>query len=109
MRTVVPSSAAPIANESESCRAIHSPMPADACSKGVDSQVGDLFPAHDGSHESRFAPRDTTTALRSKWLRWGRERKDSLMETSEQLPHGAVEAADLAELVRRHGPFLSTG
>jgi hypothetical protein len=29
------------------------------------------------------------------------------METSEQLPHGAVEAADLAELVRRTGPFLS--
>jgi hypothetical protein len=29
------------------------------------------------------------------------------METSEQLPHGAVEAPDLAELVRRPGPFLS--
>ena len=29
------------------------------------------------------------------------------METSEQLPHGAVEAADLAELVGRPGPFLS--
>ena len=29
------------------------------------------------------------------------------METSEQLPHGAVEAPDLAELVRRAGPFLS--
>ena len=29
------------------------------------------------------------------------------METSEQLPHGAVEAPDLAELVRRTGPFLS--
>ena len=29
------------------------------------------------------------------------------METSEQLPHGAVEASDLAELVRRPGPFLS--
>lgn len=29
------------------------------------------------------------------------------METSEQLPRGAVEAADLAELVRRPGPFLS--
>jgi hypothetical protein len=29
------------------------------------------------------------------------------METSEQLPPGAVEASDLAELVRRPGPFLS--
>jgi hypothetical protein len=29
------------------------------------------------------------------------------METSEQLPHGAVEALDLAELIRRPGPFLS--
>ncbi len=29
------------------------------------------------------------------------------METSEQLPHGAVEAPDLTELVRRPGPFLS--
>jgi hypothetical protein len=29
------------------------------------------------------------------------------METSEQLPHGAVEAPDLAEMVRRPGPFLS--
>lgn len=29
------------------------------------------------------------------------------METSEQLPHGAVETPDLAELVRRPGPFLS--
>jgi Bacterial archaeo-eukaryotic release factor family 2 len=29
------------------------------------------------------------------------------METSEQLPHGAVEAPDLADLVRRPGPFLS--
>jgi hypothetical protein len=29
------------------------------------------------------------------------------METSEQLPHGAVDAPDLAELVRRPGPFLS--
>jgi hypothetical protein len=29
------------------------------------------------------------------------------METSEQLPHGAVEAPDLAELVGRPGPFLS--
>jgi hypothetical protein len=29
------------------------------------------------------------------------------METSEQLPHGAVEASDLAELARRPGPFLS--
>jgi hypothetical protein len=29
------------------------------------------------------------------------------METSEQLPHGAVDAPDLAELVRRGGPFLS--
>jgi len=29
------------------------------------------------------------------------------METSEQLPHGGVEAPDLAELVRRPGPFLS--
>jgi hypothetical protein len=29
------------------------------------------------------------------------------METSEQLPHGAVEAPDLAELVRRPGSFLS--
>jgi Bacterial archaeo-eukaryotic release factor family 2 len=29
------------------------------------------------------------------------------METSEQLPHGAVEASDLAELFRRPGPFLS--
>jgi len=29
------------------------------------------------------------------------------METSEQLPHGAVEAPDLAELVRRAGPFHS--
>jgi Bacterial archaeo-eukaryotic release factor family 2 len=29
------------------------------------------------------------------------------VETSEQLPHGAVEAHDLAELVRRPGPFVS--
>jgi Bacterial archaeo-eukaryotic release factor family 2 len=29
------------------------------------------------------------------------------METSEQLPHGAVEAPDLAELVRQPGPVLS--
>jgi release factor family 2 len=29
------------------------------------------------------------------------------METSEPLPHGAVEAPDMAELVRRPGPFLS--
>jgi hypothetical protein len=29
------------------------------------------------------------------------------METSEQLPHGAVEAPDLADLIRRAGPFLS--
>jgi hypothetical protein len=29
------------------------------------------------------------------------------METSEQLPHGAVEAHDLAELARSAGPFLS--
>ena len=29
------------------------------------------------------------------------------METSEQLPRGAVDAHDLAELVRRPGPFLS--
>jgi hypothetical protein len=29
------------------------------------------------------------------------------METSEQLTHGAVKAPDLAELVRRPGPFLS--
>ncbi|MGI8617172.1 MAG: Vms1/Ankzf1 family peptidyl-tRNA hydrolase [Actinomycetota bacterium] len=29
------------------------------------------------------------------------------METSEKLPHGAVEASDLAELARSSGPFLS--
>ncbi|MDP9119198.1 MAG: hypothetical protein M3M93_02835 [Actinomycetota bacterium] len=29
------------------------------------------------------------------------------METSEPLPHGAVEARDLTELVRRPGPFVS--
>jgi len=29
------------------------------------------------------------------------------METSEQLPHGAVDAPDLVELVRSPGPFLS--
>ena len=34
IRTVVPSSSAPIANESESCRAIHRPMPADALGLG---------------------------------------------------------------------------
>jgi hypothetical protein len=29
------------------------------------------------------------------------------METSEQIPHGGVEAPDLADLIRRAGPFLS--